>query len=120
MKDYTLEELSRAEAYEQDPELATFARKVAKAHFLTPEPGVFVKHKADVLAGKHADLVFRAMKDAQTKTLAEKLKKEQGKEKALSLTPPDGYTIEANDKEILIRGKYDADLGERIKRLKGY
>lgn len=55
MKNYTLEQLGQAETYANDPELATWTRKICATTHTDTVPMLFGDWKREYLAGKHFD-----------------------------------------------------------------
>lgn len=129
MKNYTLAELSSADTYANDPELATWVRKLCATTHTDDVPMSFGDWKREYLAGKHAEHVFQALQeklaadeaaaDAASRALFAKNAKIR---KALeTLTLPAGIEIVGNsDSHIFIEAPWDgADLAKRFGRIGG-
>lgn len=120
MKKYTIEDLSNPQIYEENSELASIAKTAANIYF---EKGKFNMGIGDfkkaLIAGKYPDLVKSLWDKKVDESLFKTQKKEEAKLFVRSFTAPDGYNLEIQGEEILIKGPYCADLGKRVNRL-GY
>ena len=117
-KRYTADDLRDPATYTQDAALATFARAVA-SNIAGGIGAAFGETKREVLAGKHADLMLAATTAVNDRTDAAQAKTEKGKKTAQTIIPPPGYTVSTEGSSIIIRGRFDQDLHDRIKRAGG-
>lgn len=122
MQRYTIEQLQTPEAYEQDQELATLARRLATQHYDELGRGRVGMGdlKREFLAGQHAERVAAAVDEITTKADRNAAKATAGAKAVSELTPPNGYRITITPTEIQIFGPFDEDLHQRLKRAGGY
>jgi hypothetical protein len=116
MKRYDLTDLGSPATYQADEQLATLCRRVVAPAIHRALGFGIGDCKRALLAGQYPEHVKpywdklcgdNNLVDANTAIVKE-------------ATPPTGFTLEVEGDEILIQGRYNADLAERIKRQGGY
>lgn len=129
MKSYTLEQLSLAETYANDPELATWVRKICATTHTDDVLMPFGDWKREYLAGQHAEHVYQELQaklaadeaaaDAASRALFARNAKIRRALEALTL--PSGVEIVGNtDDKIFIKAPWDGgDLAQRFSRIGG-
>lgn len=114
-------DFSSPKTFEESPELATMARRAAEKEWRDRLSGTisFGDYKREVLEGKHPEVVERLYRE-KSKAQAEKRKSvASGADAARAATLPDGYKLEQEGDGLIVSGKFDQDLHERIKRAGG-
>ncbi len=123
MKRYSIEDLSNPAIYQNDPTLATLARKVAEEHFDSLAKGRqgLGQFKRDVLDGRYPTLVA----DAVNRTIDHVERAGRAAEEARDAAPsllarvafPCGWTSVVGTHDIELRGPYVEELRTRLARL---
>lgn len=110
-------DLTLPETYSEDDVLASLARKLAKEKYDELGRGRvgIGELKQEFLDGKHAAVVSDALKPKAKG--AKKIL--EGKKSAESIDAPPGYSIQAFGNNIRLKGDFDQDLHDRIKRIGG-
>jgi hypothetical protein len=120
MKRYDLTDLSSPAIYQADEQLATLCRRVVAPEIYRTLGISIGDCKRALLEGLYPEHVKpywdKVCGDAQARN------NQTAAHTAIvsDLTPPNGYTLEVEGNEVLLKGRYDADLAERIKRQGGY
>lgn len=104
--------------YENNPELARLARRVAEKYW---QPGAMSRgdFKREVLAGKHPDIVRAALEEQERQKQESAEAEKQGAKAATSVDLPAGYSLAVEGSSLVVSGPFDDDLHARIKRAGG-
>jgi hypothetical protein len=120
MKRYDLTDLSSPVTYQADEQLATLCRRVV-APEIHRSLGIGIGDcKRALLAGQYPEHVKPYWDKLFGDVQARSNQADANAAIVSELTLPNGYTLEVESDEVLIKGRYDADLAERIKRQSGY
>ncbi len=119
MKRYSMGELSRADAYLSDPELATLARHAATAHFEEVAAGKMGRgdFKRACLNGEYPELIKPLVDEAASASAAAGKQREDDAEALSNLKLPDAYTAAQVNGQNILSGPYDSDLVKRLGRI---
>lgn len=122
MRKYDLEDLSRAETYAQDDELATLVRRKIATREFDQVRGQMGRgeFKRALLAGEYPELVKTYVDRVASDDAERAASIEAGRQALSELELPDGYSLTnegAPDGHVLLAGSFDDDLHKRLKRL---
>lgn len=121
MKRYDSTDLTNPATYEADPALMQLAGRVAAAHYETHGRPAFSRggFRQAVQAGHFPELMRAAVNQCVDEEIAQEHALAAARESAATLVPPAGYTVQLEDKNMLLSGPWSDDLHIRIKRLGG-
>lgn len=114
--------LDKPETYDNNPELATLARRLADAEFARRPTGSISRGdlKREFLSGQHAAEVGAAL-DAKAAEQAEQAAKAtKAKTDAASIVAPPGYSVTVDGDIITVNGPFEQGLHDAIKRAGGH